>query len=351
MAASPHLAALERDGFVVVPKVVAGEKLEALRAAASKATALARAGTWPHVRTVGKQFPPWEARADTGIWGVQHLMNPELAGSELFTQFYFSEAPLSIVKELLQCGDDQLVMELFNMLVRPERDFELRWHRDDIPAEARPEEEMERLGRPAWHAQYNMALWEDDSLVLVPGSHKRPRTETERQAGPYEATLPGQMVVRLGPGDIAFYNNNILHRYVLCGAVVVGGGSGRRAADSSPLGAQGRLRLDQGAYDAARIGGPRRWQRAAGAQRAAARGRLVGGEVRLERPGGGREGARRGDAGEAGGDGPRPRRRRVFAGGVRMGTVGGWKRGDVRMKNWRTCCVWWPACPAPPLPC
>ncbi|KAI9151711.1 phytanoyl-CoA dioxygenase [Paramyrothecium foliicola] len=211
---STNLASLERDGFVVVKSIVDKEKLQALRDASAKVTELARGGQWPHIRTVGKQFPPWGTSVDDGIWGVQHLMNPELLGSDVFMGLYFSEEVLSIVRELLQCEDEHLVMELFNMLVRPDKDFELRWHRDDIPATAGPEEEMARLSEPAWHAQYNFALWEDESLVLVPGSHKRARTEAERQADPFQASLPDQLVVKLEPGDIAFYNNNILHRGV-----------------------------------------------------------------------------------------------------------------------------------------
>ncbi|PNY29623.1 Protein N-methyltransferase NNT1 [Tolypocladium capitatum] len=237
---SPYLADLERDGFVVVRSIVSKEKLEALREASLKVEKLARSGGWPHIRTVGKQFPPWEFNPEKGIWGVQHLMNPSLPGSDLYADLYFSEEVLSIVRELLQCDDENLVMELFNMLVRPDGDFELRWHRDDIPASATAEEEMDRLGRPAFHAQYNFALWEDESLVLVPGSHKRARTETERNADPLEKVLPGQLIVKLEAGDIAFYNNNILHRGVydstkdrmtLHGSVGHSGGSKLRATN------------------------------------------------------------------------------------------------------------------------
>lgn len=213
---SSHLAHLDEHGYVVVKSIFPPDQLEALRSAAAHATELARGGSWPSVRTVGKQFPPWDpAAAKTdGIWGVQHLMNPALPGNELFTKAYFSDEILGIVKELLQCGDQDLVMELFNMLVRPEKDFELRWHRDDVPAEATAAEEMERLAKPAYHAQYNLALFDDASLILVPGSHRRARTDTERSASPFEDHLPDQIIVELGPGDIAFYNNNILHRGV-----------------------------------------------------------------------------------------------------------------------------------------
>ncbi|SPJ72450.1 related to Putative nicotinamide N-methyltransferase [Fusarium torulosum] len=214
MPTSQYLQDLNRDGFVVIKSIVNKDKLDALREASSKATQLARDGQWPYIRTVGKQFPPWDASQarEHGIWGVQHLMNPGLPGHELFTELYFSEAILGIVKQLLQCQDADLVMELFNMLVRPEKDFELRWHRDDIPAEASEEEEMERLGKHAYHAQYNFALWEDASLIVVPGSHRRARTSVERNADPFAKSLPDQLIVELQPGDIVFYNNNILHR-------------------------------------------------------------------------------------------------------------------------------------------
>lgn len=126
---------------------------------------------------------------------------------------------LNVVKELLQCNDDELVMELFNLLVKPDHDFELRWHRDDIPSSASTEEEAERLKEPSWHAQWNLALYDDESLIVVPGSHARPQTQAEREAGPYEKGMPGQVVVKLGAGDAVFYDNNILHRGVYSEAV------------------------------------------------------------------------------------------------------------------------------------
>lgn len=211
-------AQLARDGYVILPSVFSPSRLDALRAAATHATSSARTGAWPHVRVVGRQFPPWDpAEAlEEGIWGVQHLLHPDLPDEDAseFVRAYFSEELLGPVKGILECGDEELVMELFNMLVRPERDFELRWHRDDIPPEATAEEEARRLAEPAWHAQYNLALYPDASLVVVPGSHARPRTDEERAADPYEPDMPGQVAVRLEPGDVVFYDNNILHRGV-----------------------------------------------------------------------------------------------------------------------------------------
>ncbi|KAJ3552673.1 hypothetical protein NPX13_g11059 [Xylaria arbuscula] len=113
------------------------------------------------------------------------------------------------------------------MLVRPESDFELEWHRDDVPRTATAEEEAAKLrisfdgakeGKTVrkryWNTQWNLPLYPDDSLIVVPGSHVRVRTPAERAAAPKEPNMPDQLVVHLEPGDVVFYDNNILHRGV-----------------------------------------------------------------------------------------------------------------------------------------
>ncbi|KAK2735250.1 hypothetical protein FQN55_002250 [Onygenales sp. PD_40] len=247
---TPHLTALQRDGYVIIPNLLAEPQLTTLRTAAAHAAALGRTGKWPHIRTVPKQFPPWPSTpppASTGgIWGVQHLLHPEMPSRHAFANLYFSPAVLSIVEELVglkpsnpNSSDDKsdaepLTMELLNLLVSPTHTpFSLRWHRDDIPTPPTlsPADELAALRqkspphRPQSHAQYNIPLYADASLVVVPGSHRRARTPVEREAGPYEEDLPGQVVVRLAAGDAVFYDSNIWHRGVY-GAVdegVVGG--------------------------------------------------------------------------------------------------------------------------------
>lgn len=145
---------------------------------------------------------------------MQHLLHPSNPDHVLFAKSYFDAELLKYVASLIDCSEDDLTMELYNMLVRPDADFALRWHRDDIPASATVDEELERLNRPGFHAQWNLALYDDSSLVLVPGSHRRARTEQERNADPYEPDMPGQITVQLKAGQVAFYNNNILHRGV-----------------------------------------------------------------------------------------------------------------------------------------
>ena len=207
-------AALDRDGFVRIPNAFTGKDLETFRATARHATELARAGKWPYIRTLPKQFPPWSQDPSNGIWGVQHLLHPDMPERKVFAESYFNDALLQAITGLLQCEKSDLVLELYNMLVRPDRDFALRWHRDDIGPDVSAEEEVERLKEPMMHAQWNLALYDDASLVVVPGSHKRARTDMERNADPFEDDMPGQKIVKMSPGDILFYNNNIVHRGV-----------------------------------------------------------------------------------------------------------------------------------------
>ncbi|KAF2095038.1 phytanoyl-CoA dioxygenase family protein [Rhizodiscina lignyota] len=205
---------LQKDGYVLIPSALTDPELIVLRAAAERTVTLARSGKWPYIRTLPKQFPPWGSDPSNGIWGVQHLLNPELPDSDIFALSYFADFIINPVKELLDAKEDDLIMELYNVLVRPDSDFELRWHRDDIAADATAEEEMKRLQEPAWHAQWNLALYDDHSLVVVPGTHQRARTDEERNADPLDKNMPGQKVVEMKAGDLVFYNNNILHRGV-----------------------------------------------------------------------------------------------------------------------------------------
>lgn len=223
MASSSSIRdSLHHDGFVLIPSLLPPASLIRLRAVSEAAALLARSGAWPHIRTLPKQFPPWTSDVNSGIWGVQHLMHPALPPniSEAFIQSYFCDEIIGIVKELLaddgdaEVQDKDLVMELYNLLVRPDRDFELRWHRDDVPPEATEEEERRRLDQKAWHAQWNAALYDDCSLVVVPGSHARPRTQEERSADPFAKAIDGMKVVEMKAGDVVFYDNNILHRGV-----------------------------------------------------------------------------------------------------------------------------------------
>lgn len=96
--------------------------------------------------------------------------------------------------------------------------FSLPWHRDDIKSTVSDEEEYTLLNlRSRFGIQWNTALYPDDCLYVVPGSHKRVRTPEQRKIqsdDPFSEKMPGAICVHLDVGQTLFYDNAILHRGV-----------------------------------------------------------------------------------------------------------------------------------------
>lgn len=155
-------------GYVIVPNLIPNlNTLTSLRNACSRVIAKTRKGEWTRRRTVGKQFPPYDAD-NPDSWGVQHVMHPHL-GEREFVEWYGSDAVINTAVELLECREEDLQMgesaqcslpflylcrwfysllylELFNLLINPiEHSFALSWHRDDVSRHATEEEEQAAL--------------------------------------------------------------------------------------------------------------------------------------------------------------------------------------------------------------
>ncbi|KAL1915234.1 uncharacterized protein VTP21DRAFT_7510 [Calcarisporiella thermophila] len=204
---------LDEDGYVVVDGLIPPEMEQPLKEACERIIAKARNDEWKHRRIAGVQFPPWPEDGPD-VWGIQHVMHPDL-GEPIFAQWYGSPALLGAVCDILGVKEEELQLELFNLLINPrESDYQLTWHRDAIPIDATEEEEREKLKIPHYGTQWNTALYDDDALIVVPGSHLRVRTPEERDTMISDgyAPLPGEKVVKLKAGQTVFYNNNILHR-------------------------------------------------------------------------------------------------------------------------------------------
>ncbi|CCG24089.1 hypothetical protein CORT_0E05050 [Candida orthopsilosis Co 90-125] len=213
-----HHDEINDQGFTVVRNFLTPQEIERYIKASEDLVEYSRAGNWPHVRTRGKQFPPWPKNFSPDIWGVTGLLHPDLGElSYPFHDLYANEKILALVSDILQIDKSEISMELLNMLINPLTDFDLDWHRDTIKPEVTPEQEAEELlENPFAGAQFNLALTNDDCLIVVPGSHKRVRTQEERDKTVDESRrkehITDQITVNLKPGDIVFYNNNVLHR-------------------------------------------------------------------------------------------------------------------------------------------
>lgn len=212
-----HHDRIEKDGFTIVRGILTPDQILYYKRASQEVVDYAREGKWPHVRTRGKQFPPWPKNFSPDIWGISGLLNPDLRELlEPFQECYCLKPLLDVASDILQTTNEELSMELFNMLINPLTDFDLEWHRDYIRPEAPEEEEKtELLKDPYAGTQFNLALTEDKCLIVVPGSHKRVRTPEERTKTSNDNRkefISNQLLVELHPGDVVFYNSNILHR-------------------------------------------------------------------------------------------------------------------------------------------
>ncbi|KAF3936360.1 hypothetical protein ABW20_dc0108781 [Dactylellina cionopaga] len=213
-AAQLNLASFEKDGFAIIDNVLPPDLFEAAKNACQKAVERGREGGWPYLRIVGKVFPPWPP-SGPDIWGIQHLMHPDL-GLPIFKQIYTDPKLLSAACTILAVPSPlSLQLELLNLLVNPHTtQFSLPYHRDTIPAGTPADEEAKMLARPRTGTQYNLALYDDDCLIVVPGSHRRPKTAEEARvlAQDDKTPLKDEIRVLLKPNQAVFFDNDILHR-------------------------------------------------------------------------------------------------------------------------------------------
>src|SRR5947209_7346647 len=99
MLSSAQLQQFQDEGYVVVDEAIEPEMLAPLRAATARVTEHTRAGAWPHKRRAGEE----------DIWGVSHLLHPELA-EPIFADYMASPPVLEVAADLL--GTPRLRLEL-----------------------------------------------------------------------------------------------------------------------------------------------------------------------------------------------------------------------------------------------
>ena len=146
-------------------------------------------------------------RDDT--WGVNNIFHPSIREQALVDALAHPQI-LDVIEALI---GERLRYHLCTLLVSSERKpYHINWHRDSAPDGEVPLETL--LSRLRNHVQLNGALYNDETLYIVPGSHRRELTEAERvviQQTP-KAAMPNQLVVKLEAGDIVFYNSSLLHK-------------------------------------------------------------------------------------------------------------------------------------------
>ncbi len=202
-------------GYLIVKEAVQRDKLERVRQA--------------YETLVNRQRENWKAeRAENdppeGVWETAPQPRLQLSRPPLVNQIDPETAPAvevwleenihGVSTELLNIADGA-VTEMM-MMCNPVRDHgPAKWHRDLHPIDTAPlqgyiDDILE--GGPRY-VQWNIPLYDDSVLWVIPGSHLRPNTPEENEvmlADP-RCPLPNGVQTHLEAGDGVVYILPILH--------------------------------------------------------------------------------------------------------------------------------------------
>ncbi len=176
---------LMREGYVIVRDIIPPDELGRLRQS---------------VDTIIDKAPP-SSRIAVTEWVDKQTANA--------VEFYFDDRTLGFTRRLMDAPD-----------VAPQGMWVLcqsgtGWHRDIHPIDMAPLDGLQediRLNGPPY-LQWNLPLYDDSYLHVIPGSHLRRNNEAEskkeRRMG--VVPLPGAITVDMKAGDGLVYINGILH--------------------------------------------------------------------------------------------------------------------------------------------
>ncbi|MBM3279716.1 MAG: phytanoyl-CoA dioxygenase family protein [Candidatus Handelsmanbacteria bacterium] len=208
MEADPRF--FRQHGYIVLRNVVPPDQLAGLRDCFETLVEKQKE-VWARQRK--PDDPPggvWETAAQPRLV-FNNLIDAQTSAA---AEFCLHEHTLGISRQLM--GTPEAAVTAMLLMCNPVRDHgPAHWHRDVGPGHPAPIDglvEHIRLHGPAY-VQWNIALWEDSVLWVVPGSHLRRNTEEEARqlAADPKVPLPGGLQVELGPGDGVAYTIPILH--------------------------------------------------------------------------------------------------------------------------------------------
>jgi ectoine hydroxylase-related dioxygenase (phytanoyl-CoA dioxygenase family) len=197
----PDRRALLEQGYHIVRGLIPPEQLTRLRAAYELAVERHRAKRPEHWETVAQP----RVHLDEGV--IDEANADAVA-------FWCSDRMLDIASRLLAVSDPGV--QRMMMMCNPSTDRgPATWHRDTQPtafAPLRISVDDVRENGPR-RVQWNIPLYDDAVLWVVPGSQLRLNTaeEARQLADDPCVPLPGAVRVELRAGDAVAYNNLILH--------------------------------------------------------------------------------------------------------------------------------------------
>ena len=198
------------QGFVVVRNLIPPDQLDSLRAGFEMQFENQRLLEAARRKPDDPPASWWENSRQRRVW-------PEKTVDELSAHVidFLLGTPQEISRHVMRAPRASLF--IFNSLNNPVRETGPDpWHRDPTSASVAPLggliDDLIENDAPA-QVQWNVPLYDDSTLFVIPGSHRRlntPEEERHLREDPRQP-LPGGLPVELKAGDGVVYTNLLLH--------------------------------------------------------------------------------------------------------------------------------------------
>ncbi|MDE2867703.1 MAG: phytanoyl-CoA dioxygenase family protein [Chloroflexota bacterium] len=195
------------DGFVILKHVIPPERLDELRASFET--------------LVDRQQAIWARDPEDPRSHAYKVKQPRLAFQTVVdaatantVEFCLHDNTLGVSRQALR-GAEAAPIAMFLMCNPATHYGPDLWHRDIQPRNQAPLAGLQAdlVANGPGYVQWNIPLYDDDVLWVVPGSHRRLNTAQENREllNDRRAPLSSGMPVKLKAGDGVMYINTILH--------------------------------------------------------------------------------------------------------------------------------------------
>ena len=198
---------LRDDGYIILREVIPPEQLDDVRASFEMLVERQK-----EIWAQESNPSVWETGAQPRLGHFENLIDEETANA---VETWMHDNTLGVARQLLSVPEQTGIAGMM-LMCSPQRDHgPAHWHRDVHPIDMAPMASLQAdfLENGPKYLQWNISLYDDDVLWVVPGSHRRLNTEAENRQllkNP-RVPLPGGIPVELKGGDGVVYSNYILH--------------------------------------------------------------------------------------------------------------------------------------------
>ena len=206
MSTADHLEYYNRNGYVILEDVILPAKLSSVQQA--------------YEDVIIKALDTGHAEQDEATGFMKHYRfqnphHPELVRREIMDAFS-AESVMAFGHELV--GSSLAFIGAAAFVMEADYDYRGSWHRDSYGWGKDSEKERSIRERPVRaFTQVLLALQDDESFWMVPGSHNRPNTveeeaRFEKDKTGWEELFPGAVQLKLRAGSALPFDARAIHR-------------------------------------------------------------------------------------------------------------------------------------------